>query len=295
MTSKSKAELALLATTLIWGNSFIAMKFILRDSTPLMNIAVRFAIAALFFLIVFRGKLFPLSKSDLVKGSILGFFLFLGFVTQNIGLLFTTASKSAFITGMMVVFVPILQIVIERRSPKLGNVLGVIIVLIGLWFLTSPAGSEFNIGDALTIGCAILFAFYIVYLDVISKEMTTERLVFMQIASTGLFAWFAVAFFEQQPVVSFAPVSLLALVYLIFFATVLSTYVQTRYQKDTTPTRAVLIFSVEPVITAISAYFLLGEQLGALGMLGGGMIVVGVLVSQLSDSVSVLSKSFDVG
>jgi len=294
LTSKSKAELYLLATTLIWGNTFIAMKFILREATPMLNVGIRFGVAALFFLIAFRGKLFPLPKSNIIKGSILGLFLFLGFASQNIGLQYTTASKSAFITGLMVVFVPFLQIVIERRSPKLGNILGVVIVTAGLWLLTSPAGSEFNIGDALTVVCAIVFALYIVYLDVISKEITTERLVFMQIASTGVFAWIAVAFFED-PVVSFSPISLASLLYLTFLATVLTTYIQTRFQKDTTPTRAAVIFSVEPVLASISAYFILGEQLGALGIVGGGMIVAGVLISELSDNIPVLDRSFDIG
>lgn len=270
------------------------MKFILREATPMLNVGIRFGIAALFFLVAFRGKLFPLSKSNIIKGSILGLFLFLGFASQNIGLQYTTASKSAFITGLMVVFVPFLQIVIERRSPKLGNILGVVIVTVGLWFLTSPAGSEFNIGDALTVVCAIVFALYIVYLDVISKEMTTERLVFMQIASTGVLAWIAVAFFEQ-PVISFSPVSLASLLYLTFLATVLTTYVQTRFQKDTTPIRAAIIFSVEPVLASISAYLLLGERLGALGIAGGAMIVAGVLISELSDSLPVLNRSVDIG
>jgi drug/metabolite transporter (DMT)-like permease len=293
VTSKTKAELALLATTLIWGNTFIAMKFVLREATPMLNVAIRFGVAAVFFLVAFRGRLFPLSKANVIKGSILGLFLFLGFASQNIGLQFTTASKSAFITGMMVVFVPILQIIIERRSPKLGNIVGVVIVAAGLWLLTSPEGSEFNIGDALTIVCAVVFAVYIVYLDVISKEMTTEHLTFLQIASTGVYAWIAVAFFEH-PVVSFSPLSLLSLVYLTFLATVLTTYVQTRFQKDTTPTRAVVIFSVEPVIASVSAYFVLGEQLGALGVVGGGLIIAGVLISELSDNIPVLSRSLDI-
>jgi drug/metabolite transporter (DMT)-like permease len=294
VTSKSRAEVFLLATTLIWGNTFIAMKFILSDSTPLANIAVRFTAAALIFLLMFRGRLFPFPKSHILKGSILGLFLYLGFASQNVGLVYTTASKSAFITGMMVVFVPLLQIIIERRSPKLGNIAGVVVVATGLWFLTSPEGSGFNIGDALTIVCAFVFGLYIVYLDVLSKEMTTERLTFMQIASTGIFAWIGVAFFEH-PVVSLEPRSLMSLIYLTLLATVVTTYVQTRYQKDTTPTRAVLIFSIEPVITAISAYFVLGERLGAMGMMGGGMIIAGVLISELSDNIPLLNKSFDIG
>lgn len=289
MTSKSRAELALLATTLIWGNTFIAMKFVLLEGSPMLNVGIRFTVAGLFFLVAFRKRLFPLSASNVVKGSILGLFLFLGFASQNVGLMYTTASKSAFITGLMVVFVPFLQIFVQRRSPKIGNAIGIVVVTAGLWLLTSPEGSAFNIGDALTVICAVVFACYIVYLDIISKEMTTERLVFLQIASTGIMAWFATFFFEE-PLVSFSPRSLISLLYLTFLATVLTTYVQTRFQKDTTPTRAAIIFSVEPVLASISAYFFLGERLGELGVVGGAMIVTGVLVSELSDGIPGLNK-----
>lgn len=293
MTSKSRAELALLATTLIWGNTFVAMKFILVDTTPLMNVATRFATAALIFLLIFRKTLFPIPRASVIKGSILGLFLFLGFISQNIGLKYTTASKSAFITGMMVVFVPLLQIIVERRAPKLGNVLGVVMVAVGLWFLTSPSGSEFNIGDSLTIVCAVVFAVYIVYLDVISKEMTTPQLTFLQIASCAVYGW-GILLLTETPTFAMSTSSFVALAYLTLLATVLTTYVQTRYQKDTTPTKAAIIFSVEPVIASISAYLILGEQIGALGVVGGALIVAGVLVSELSDNMPLLNRSFDV-
>lgn len=294
MTTKSKAELSLLGTTLIWGNTFVALKYVLRDTSPLMNVSTRFVVAGLIFLFLFRKTLFPIPRSAVVKGFILGLFLFLGFISQNIGLKYTTASKSAFITGMMVVFVPLLQIIVERRAPKMGNILGVVMVAAGLWLLTSPEGSQFNIGDALTVVCAVVFAVYVVYLDVISKEMTTGQLTFLQIASCAVYSWIALLWTEK-PTFVMSVSSLIALAYLTLLATVVTTYVQTRYQKDTTPTRAAIIFSVEPVLASISAYFILGEQLGAMGVLGGGLIVAGVLVSELSDNIPGLNRSFDLG
>jgi drug/metabolite transporter (DMT)-like permease len=239
-----------------------------------------------------RKSLFPLPASAALRGSLLGAFLFLGFVAQNIGLTITTASKSAFITGMMVAFVPLLQVLVERRMPKIGNVLGVAAVAAGLWFLTSPAGASFNAGDALTVVCAVFFAVYIIYLDIISKEMNTEQLVFLQMTSVAAFSWIVVACFET-PVFIVSTSSLLAMGYLTFLATLLTTWVQTRYQKDTTPTRAVVIFSIEPVIASVIAAVLLGEALGTLGTIGGGLILAGVLVSELSDGIPVLNRAID--
>jgi drug/metabolite transporter (DMT)-like permease len=176
--------------------------------------------------------------------------------------------------------------------PKIGNVLGVAAVAAGLWFLTSPAGASFNAGDALTVVCAVFFAVYIIYLDIISKEMTTEQLVFLQMTSVAVFSWIVVACFET-PVFIVSTSSLLAMGYLTFLATLLTTWVQTRYQKDTTPTRAVVIFSIEPVIASVIAAVLLGEALGTLGTIGGGLILAGVLVSELSDGIPVLNRAID--
>jgi drug/metabolite transporter (DMT)-like permease len=193
---------------------------------------------------------------------------------------------------MMVIFTPLLQFVIERKAPNLGNILGVAMAATGLWFLTSPAGSTFNVGDALTIICAFVFGVYIVYLDVISREMTALQLTFLQTASVASFSLVGAAVFEDVVVVLSAS-SLVTLLYLTLLATVLTTYVQTRFQKDTTPTRAVVIFTIEPVFASVSAYFILNEHIGELGILGGGMIVGGVLVSELSDSIPLLNKSFN--
>lgn len=264
----------------------------MQEISPVLLIVIRFSLSAAFFLVFFRRQLFPIHTSAVIKGSILGFFLFLGFVFQNVGMVYTTASKSAFITSMMVVFVPLLQFIVERRSPNLGNILGVVIVTAGLWFLTQPTGSAFNIGDALTLGCALVFAIYIVYLDVVSQEMSTSQLTFLQMASNTVFSFIAVVLFENV-MFTFSAFSLLTLAYLTVFATIVSVWVQTRFQKDTTPTRAVIIFTIEPVIASVIAHLVLGEQLGTLGILGGGLIIGGVLISQLSDIIPGLGRTFD--
>lgn len=292
MTLKTRAEIALAGTTFIWGGTFAIVKIGMEDISPILLIAVRFVIAVIALVLIARRKIFPIPPSAVRKGILLGFFLFLGFVTQNIGLTITTASKSAFITGMMVLFVPMLQFVIERKAPMLGNALGIAVVALGLWFLTSPEGSSFNSGDALNLVCAILFAIYIVYLDVVSNEMNTEQLLFLQLSSIAVFSVLAVLLFERPRFVVTTN-SLLAMGYLTVLATLFTTWVQTRFQKDTTPTRAVVIFSVEPVIASVIAYILLGETLGALGVLGGALILAGVLLSELSDSIPILNRSLD--
>jgi drug/metabolite transporter (DMT)-like permease len=290
VTEKTRAEAALLSMTLIWGGTFPIVKIAMEYVSPVLLVAIRFSVATLILLLFFRKRIFPLPKGAVSRGGVLALFLFLGFVAQNIGLTMTTASKSAFITGLMVLFVPVLQFVIERKPPKIGNIAGIAVVVSGLWLLTSPAGAALNSGDALTLLCAVLFAIYIVYLDVVSRDMTTMQLLFIQMAATMVFAIAGTVVFERVYfIVDPKPVA--AILYLTVFATLLTTYGQTRYQKETTPTRAAVIFSIEPVVAAVLSYFILGEMLGMEGMIGGVLIIGGVLLSELSDNIPLLKRS----
>ena len=282
MSVKSRAEGVLIGLTVIWGSTFVIGKIVLQNMSPLQMIAFRFTISSVFFLVFFSRRLFPLNRRQILRGGILGIFLFLGFLAQTVGLTLTTASKSAFITGMSVVFVPLLQVIIERRAPKVGNIAGVAVVSAGLWLLTSPSGSSFNAGDALTLLCALLFAIYIVYIDVVAHDMSAMQLTFLQMATNAILALAATLAFD----------TLVAVLYLTVFATILTTFLQTRFQKETTPTRAAIIFTIEPVVASVSAAIVLGEQVGLGGAVGGGLIIGGVLLSELSEGIPLLNRAF---
>ncbi|MCI0707200.1 MAG: DMT family transporter [Ignavibacteriae bacterium] len=283
MKARAKAELLLFSITLIWGSTFVVTKGALESISPFLYVALRFSLAAIIF-ILFQPHVLKLNREVLLKGGFLGFLLFVGFSVQTMGLQYTTASKSAFITGMLVVLTPICQVVIEKRMPKIGNVIGVALVTIGLYFLTSPEGSGMNTGDWLTLGCALSWALYIVYLDIYGSKYDAAQLTFAQFLVSIVGGAIGAIFLEES---RFVPAFELygALAYLAVFATVIALFVQTKYQKETTPTRAAVIFSVEPVFAAIIAYIVLDEMIGSLGMVGGGLIVVGLLVSELSDVV----------
>jgi drug/metabolite transporter (DMT)-like permease len=281
MTTRTRAEAILLAMTVIWGSTFVVVKLGLTDISPVFYTSLRFLLSCVIFLPLFYKKIFPIPSAAWKKGLILGFFLLAGFVTQVIGLNITTASKSGFITGTLVVFTPLLQIFIEKKLPRLGNFIGVALVTIGLFLLTSPAGSQFNFGDFLTLCCAILYALYIIYLDMYSDEKA-EVLTFLQFFFVGV-GGLLYTFFAEDIVFHFTTPSLLSLGYTCLFATLLTTFIQTKYQKQTTPTRAAIIFSIEPVISACLAYLILCERIGAIGIAGGALIIVGILISETSD------------
>jgi drug/metabolite transporter (DMT)-like permease len=280
---RRRAEFLLFLTTLVWGSTFVAVKIAMLEVGPLLLTGVRFGIACAIAIPIWHKEIRAIRFSVFKKGLVLGLLLSIGFILQTFGLQMTTASKTGFITGMMVVFTPIAQVVVERRAPKLGNIVGIFLVMVGLWLLTSPNGSAFNIGDGLTLTAAMLFGIYIVYVDVYSKQHNVAQLFFLQLFVTFVVAFGGALGFEG---LSFHPSAniLVLIIYLAVFATVISTFIQTKYQRETTPTRAALIFALEPVIAATLAYFILDERIGALGILGGGLIVSGVLVSEFSDS-----------
>jgi drug/metabolite transporter (DMT)-like permease len=196
----------------------------------------------------------------------------------------------------MVVFTPVFQLIIERRPPRAGNMVGVLIVTSGLYFLTSPAGSAFNVGDALNLFCALLFAIYIVYLDIFGKQQSPEHLTFMQFVSTFLLGLVG-ALTLETPRFHLTASSTGIMAYLILFPTIIALYIQAKYQKDTTPTRSAVIFSTEPVLAAAFAYAILNERLAGLGLVGAGLILAGVLVSEFSDDLfrSLAGKGADDG
>ena len=223
-----------------------------------------------------------MSRRTVKRGVILGIILFAGFLTQTVGLQTTTASKSAFITGLLVVFTPIFQLILERKPPKAGNIIGVVLVSCGLFLLTAPQGAGFNLGDALSFGAAFFYALYLVYLDILTRAHSILQLTFLQIAVTALLASMSFNFLEK-PYLHWTPSLFLAIGYLSVLATLLALYLITKHQKHTTPTRSAVIFSMEPLFAAIFSYLLLDEKLGIVAIAGGGAILTGLLVSELSD------------
>ena len=281
MTTRGRAELFLFATTFIWGSTFVVVKAGSENISSSLFIALRFGIGALIFAVFLFKQLTTITLQTLKKAVILGSMLGVGILLQNYGIYNTTASKAAFITGLMVIFTPIAQLLIERKPPKFGNLLGIVIVTFGLYLLTSPSGSKISFGDMLVFISAIIFGIYIVYLDIFSKTENVLHLTFLQVTMTTLIAIIVVPF----ETIRFIPSAQLifSLLYMGICATVFTTYIQTRFQKDTTPTRAVIIFTIEPVIAAVLAYFVLHEILGITGVIGASLIVGGILISEFFD------------
>jgi drug/metabolite transporter (DMT)-like permease len=296
---KYSAEAILILVTIIWGATFVIIKVALTDVSPLIFVSIRFSIASLLLFPFIFKILSRTSRAALLGGLMLGIMYFLGFATQTIGLNYTSATKSGFITGTFVIFTPVFQLLFEKKKPGRGNLLGVVFVLAGLILLSSKGnsvlsifreiGSGFNIGDFFTLLCAVFFAMYLVYLDIISKKFDYMPLVFMQISATAVLGIISAFILNEAGLENskFIPTKdlLFAFLYTSILATVVTTTLQTKFQKIVTPTKAGIIFSFEPLFAAALAFYFINEKISRFSFIGGILIFGGLLVTELFDKL----------
>ena len=274
----------------IWGSSFAILRSLLGDAaaSPLALVAVRMAIASALLagfmaatpagregLRRIRG---PLLRDGCFAGALLG----VGFLLQTEGLQRTTASRSGFLTGTLVVLTPLIELALFRKRPSGPSLAGVLLAFVGISVLSAPwsdASQATALGDALTLACAVVFAGQIVALGRIAPKYPVLPLLLLQLASIAVIAAAAGPMVEEQHF-SGAPRLWLALVYLAIFATLLAFGVQTWAQKILPPVRVALISSLEPVFAALWAALLSGERLTGRELAGGALIVLGVVVGE---------------
>ncbi len=291
-------EAAMLLVTLLWGGTFAIIKEALDDVSSMLFIALRFSMAAILLLPLIYKYRKQFTREVVRAGLVIGLLLFAGFATQTIGLKFTSATKSGFLTGSAVVMVPFLQTMIERKRPTTGSIVGVVVVFIGILLLSSGGesvfaifsefGRNFNFGDFMTLLCAVFFALYIIYLDVFTKRYEFWLLVILQIYTMAVMAHIfslGADWSGLEPTrIDFTFVLIFGLLYTSLFTTLFTTTVQTKYQKLISPTKASIIFSFEPVFAAIFAFFLLNEKITNLGYIGAALIFTGLIISEILDN-----------
>ena len=249
---------------------------------------IRFFIAFVLSYI-FLGKHFhKIEKWNFKNGLILGILFAGGYLLQTLGLKYTSVTKSAFITGMSVVLTPFAFKFVIKKPIKAWQWVGVIISFFGLWIFTNPTIDKINIGDVFTLISTIFWALYLTYMDVYTKNITkyehTIQLVFMQFliaAPIGLIGHFAfdMANFKFHLTSNL----ILALAYNGILASIILTIIHTSVQKYTTPIKAALIFTTEPVFATILAMIIISEIITFREITGGIIILSAVIISELGE------------
>jgi drug/metabolite transporter (DMT)-like permease len=277
--TRRRADLTLIAATLIWGAAFPVVKAALTSSTPLAFLAVRFAIAAVV-LTPFTPLAARFSRREIAAGALLGAVLGGGFAAQVIGLVYTTPARSAFIVGISSVLAPLVAFVVLRERPRWTALGALLVASVGLYFLTAPDAGGLNRGDLWTLGTAVLFGGQIVAVAELSRRHDPARLVWMQTAGTAVCAALGAGLLEDARI-DWNPAFAAELVYSAVFATALALLLQMRAQREMSSSRAALIFCLEAVFAAAASWIWLGERLSLAQWVGGALILAGMVTAEL--------------
>ncbi len=271
----------------IWGSTFVLVKEALNDASPLLLNSARMVVAALLLAVFYRKKIAVLTKPALKGGVVAGIFLFAGYAFQTSGLKLTTPSKSAFLTGTSSVLVPIALVAIWRVRIHLWRVVGIILALIGLFLMTVPgraAGladfANVNLGDLLTIGCAMCFTFHVIFVGRASQRFPFEQVAFLQVGAAAILMTVSTPLLEH-PYFRVTPTVIAAILITGILCTAVAFSVQSWAQQFTPATHTALIFTTEPVFAWLTSFIYLHERLGLRAGAGALLILGGVLISEL--------------
>ncbi len=278
-----QADAALAAVTFIWGCTFVVVKGALEHVSTVLFLALRFTLASAALAIAFRplpGK-FLRVRSVVAGGALAGVCLCAAYLFQTFGLRYTSASKSAFITGLSIVLVPVLAAIIERKPPNRSEIAGVAVAMAGMGLLTLQ-GLRLAIsrGDLLTLGCAFGFALHIIVVGHYAPRLGFQGLALIQVVTTAVLCGAAFAWVEP-PVLVWQPNVALALLVTGLLATALAFSVQAWAQQYTTPTHTALIFALEPVFAWMTSFAIAGETLSTRAAAGALLILGGILLVEL--------------
>ena len=281
MNQIRKAEFFLIGVTVIWGGTFVSIKSALAFTTPLLLMGLRFFSAFLFFALIYRVPYKKIPRQTLIHGLFLGVLMFFGYGLQTIGLGYTTAARSGFITYLYAVLTPFFQFFIMKKKPFWGNLLGLCLALSGLYLITGGwSGGKVNLGDLITTGSAVAFSLYIVYLNILSKKNEPVFLTVIQLLVTSIMAFAFSPVFETPFLVS-SGILWGNLLYLSLLGSVVAVFIMTRFQNFVTPTRSALLYSLEPLFSAIAAVLILHEYFSLKQTMGAILIMTGVLLSEI--------------
>ncbi|WP_043204294.1 DMT family transporter [Pseudomonas putida] len=276
----SKAELVLVFITMLWGGTFLLVHNVMTVSGPMFFVGLRFAAAALFVGVVSVRALPGLTFTELKAGMLIGVSIMLGYGLQTMGLQTISSSQSAFITALYVPFVPLLQWLVLGRRPGLMPSIGICLAFVGLMLLAGPEGGSlhFSEGEVVTLVSAVAIAAEIILISRYAGQVDVRRVTVVQLATASLLAFLMIVP-TQERIPDFSWLLLASAVGLGAMSAVIQVAMNWA-QKSVSPTRATLIYAGEPVWAGIVGR-LAGERLPGVALLGGLLIVIAVIVSEL--------------
>tara|TARA_A100001035_G_scaffold276151_1_gene270669 strand:+ start:549 stop:1433 length:885 start_codon:yes stop_codon:yes gene_type:complete len=274
------AQAGLIITTMIWGFTFTIVKESLSSCPPFAFSAYRFGIAALGCIFFLNFKNLYFTKKEIYGGITCGLLLYLGYTFQNFGLMYTTPTKSAFITGTSIIMVPLILVFMKINNISFKIWFACILATLGMFFLLNPRGEGLQFGDILTFGCALGFAVHLIVQGKYTRECRTMYLFLPQLITVSILSFMSNSLFESHEII-WTNQLYISLTITGIFATLFGIGIMVWAQKIISPSKTAIIFSTEPLFAAIFAMIVIGEIMSITEWFGGLLIVCGVLYSEL--------------
>ncbi|MDT6922177.1 DMT family transporter [Pseudomonas atacamensis] len=276
----SKAECVLVLITMIWGGTFLIVQHAMTVSGPMFFVGLRFAAAAAIVAMFSWRHLRELTLFEVKAGSFIGVAIMLGYGLQTVGLQSIPSSQSAFITALYVPFVPLLQWLVLGRRPGLMPSIGIMLAFTGLMLLSGPSGAALNFspGEIATLISAVAIAAEIILISTFAGQVDVRRVTVVQLAVTAVLSFLLVV--PTGEVIPDFSWLLLATALGLGAASAAIQVAMNWAQKTVSPTRATLIYAGEPVWAGIVGR-IAGERLPAIALVGAGLIVAAVIISEL--------------
>ena len=276
------SSIGMLATTAIWGFAFVVVKDAVDDVPPVYMMAFRFTIAAVGLSIIFARKFKHLTGSILLHGGIIGLCLFLAYLLQTIGIQYTTAGKNAFLTTVYVILVPLILWAFTQHFPGFHIIIASILAIIGIALLTLQENLVMNRGDVLTLFCGVFFALQIIFIARYNAAEDAILLTVLQLAVAAILSWLFAPFFEGS--IPFRQLensrTLLSILYLGIFSTLIAFLLQNLCQKYTPTSIAAIFLSLEAFFGMLFSWIFLKETLTITMILGCVLLFIAIILAE---------------
>lgn len=275
--------LMLMVTAVVWGSGFVVTDIGLDYLNAYQLMAGRFILAAILLIILFGYKFKKITKRVIWKGAILGAILYTGFVLQTVGLEYTTPSKNAFLTAVNVLVVPLIAYAVYKRKVDRFEVIGAVTALIGIALLSLQSSFTMNIGDILTLLCAVAFAFDIFYTNKFVQNEDAILLTIIQFISAAVIsALFVLVRGDiSTSIESIGTGGLFSIVYLAVFSTIVAYLFQNIAFKYTSATQGAIILSMESFFGMVFSVVFLHEVLTGRMVMGAALILAAIIFSEV--------------
>lgn len=284
----------MLITAAIWGFAFVAQRLGMQHVGPFIFNAIRFAIGGLVLLPFWwlqrkrPSVLKPSGKDVLRSGFAAGTMLFFGASLQQMGMVYTTAGNAGFITGFYVIFVPIMGMLWGLKTDT-GTWLGAILAVIGMYFLSVTADFSVSFGDALVLASAFFWAGHVHVIGFFTHKIPSIQLAAVQFFVCALYSLMAAFIFETNTLPAIFDAAL-PLLYAGLLSTGVAYTLQVVAQKNAHPAHAAIILSLEAVFALLGGWLLLGEKMSSRGLFGGGLMLAGMIFSQIHSTYKLAKK-----